>query len=208
MRVLFTFALTLTVGFVVAQNSEQVAVKASFDRYKQAILNDRGEEASECVDSRTIKYYDQMLDLVKNADSAKVNSSSIIDKIMVFSIRHRATRDEILSFDGKSLFVYAIKKGMVSKNSVSNVTISEAMVDGDFAKAQLISQGQAVPIYFHFYREGGNWRINLTSLFPMTNGLFKKMVTDSGQEENEYLFSLLEILTGKRPSEEIWQKAN
>lgn len=208
MKAIFTLTLTLIVSHLFSQSSEEVAVKASFNKYKQSILNDRGEEASECVDSRTIKYYGEMLDLVKNADSVQVNSLSIIDKIMVFSVRHRATRDEVVSLDGKGLFIYAIKKGMISKNSVSDITIHEAMVDGDFAKSQLVSKGQAVPLYFHFYREGGSWKINLTSLFPMTNGLLRKMVTDSGQEENEYLFSLLEALTGKRPGREIWRKIN
>lgn len=54
----------------------------------------------------------------------------------------------------------------------------------------------------------GQWKLDLTSLFPASNLLFKQMVEESGQNENEYLFSLLEMLTGKKPGSEIWQKVN
>jgi hypothetical protein len=36
---------------------------------------------------------------------------------------------------------------------------------------------------------------------------FQKMVDDSGQDENKYLFSLLKMLTAKAQSSEIWKPA-
>jgi hypothetical protein len=40
-----------------AQRNEIDEVKTSFDSYKSAILNDKGEEAVKYVDNRTIEYY-------------------------------------------------------------------------------------------------------------------------------------------------------
>ncbi len=37
---------------------------------------------------------------------------------------------------------------------------------------------------------------------------FKNVVEESGQNENEYLFSVLEMLTGKMPGAEIWIPVN
>jgi len=190
------------------QEKEDKLVKLTFDNYKSAILNDKGEEAVEYVDSRTIKYYDDIIDLVKTADSAKVNSLSLLDKVMVFSVRHRTSKEEILSFDGKRLFVYAIKSGMVGKNSVSNNSIGEVTIDKDFAKGQFIANGQKTPFYFHFYKENGQWKIDLTSVFSISTVAFEKMVADSELGENEYLFSLLEMMTGRKPGQEIWNKVN
>lgn len=45
----------------------------------------------------------------------------------------------------------------------------------------------------------------LASLFPVSEVAIKKMVDDSGQNENEFIFSILKMLTGREPGPEIWQ---
>ena len=198
---IFLILLSLT---LFAQKNEVKAVKTSFENYKEAILNDRGKEAVQFVDSRTMKYYGDLLEHVKLADSTAVEGLSLIDKLMVFTIRHRATKDDILSFDGKGLLVYAIESGMVGKNSVANSSIGDVTIDGSFAKGQYVSNGQKAPFSFHFYKEEENWKVDLTSVFPASTMALKKFVEDSGQPENEFIFSLLEMITGKKPGAEIW----
>lgn len=189
-----------------AQKKEEKAVRKSFDDYKSAILNDKGEEAVNYVDSRTISYYSEILNTTINADSLTVNSLVLMDKLMVLIIRHKTTKEDILSFDGRGLLIYAIDEGMVGKNSVANSIIGEVKIDGDFAKGQLIANEQKTPIYYHFYKEKGEWKIDLTSIFSIGTMAFKKMVDESGQEENEYLYMLLEMSTGKKPSADIWKQ--
>jgi hypothetical protein len=211
-----TDTMTKTINFLVlllvlttscnGQKKEEKSVRDAFYNYKSAILNNKGDEAVRYVDSRTIKYYSDILELAKNADSIQVISLSLLDKLMVFSIRHRTSKEDILSFDGKGLLVYALKSGMVGKNNVANFSVGEVTIVGDFAKGQLIANGQKTPFYFHFYKEEGQWKIDLTSLFSVSTITFKKMVEDSGQNENEYLFSILEMLTGNKPGQEIWEK--
>ena len=190
------------------QKKEEKLVRQSFNNYKSAILNDKGEEAVKFVDSRTIKYYSDILDLIKNADSTKVETLSILNKLMIFSIRHLTSREDILSFDGKSLLVYAIKNGMVGKNSVASNSIGYVTIDNSFAKGQFITNGQKTPFDFHFYKEENQWRIDITSLFTISITALKKIVDDSGLNENEYLFSLLEMMTGNKPNNEIWEPIN
>ncbi len=188
----------------VINKSDEEQVRDCFANYKSSILNDRGEEAVKYVDRRTIKYYQDILDKTKNADSTAINDMNIMDKLMVFSIRHRTPKEEILEFDGKKLLVYAIKEGMVGKNSVMNNEVGDIDIDHDFAKGQLVVSGTPAPMYFHFYKEQENWKINLTSIFPIATQAFQSMADESGEEENEYLFTLLELITGKRPTSQIW----
>jgi len=180
-------------------------VKECFNGYKSAILNDEGKEAVEFADSRTIKYYDEILQKTIYADSAEVHNSNIMDKLMVLTIRHRTSKEDILSFDGKQLFVYAIQEGMIGKNSVANTDLGDIIVDNKFAKGQLVAGGTPAPMHFHFYKEQEEWKIDLTSIFPIANQAFQKMADDSGQDENEYLFLLLELITGETPTNEIWK---
>lgn len=202
--------LLLLVAFfqpVFAQKKDAEAVKKAFENYKSAILNDKGAEAVKFVDSRTIKYYQDVSDWVRSADSSKVENLSLLDKFMVFTVRHRSTREEQLAFNGKSLLVFAINNGMVGKNSVANNTIGEVIIEDNFARAQLVSRGKAAPLYFHFYKEDKQWKLDLTALFALSSTGFKKMIEESEESENDFLFNMLEMITGKRPGAEIWKPA-
>lgn len=207
-KISFVLILLFTITFCFAQTKEENLVRESFNNYKSSILNDKGEEAVRFVDSRTVGYYSEILELVKNAESSQVATLSLLDKLMVFTIRHRASREDIMSFDGKGLLVYAINSGMVGKNSVSNNSVGEVTVNQHFAKGQFIANGQKAPFFFHFYKEDGQWKLDLTALFPVSGMALKKMVEDSGLSESEYIFSLLEVLTGRKPGQEIWRGIN
>lgn len=204
-KILGIVCLLLAVHVSHGQRRQEKGVKKSFDAYKSALLKDKGEEAVKYVDSRTIQYYGNMLEHVKNADSSTVETLSILDKLMVLAIRHRTSKSDILSFEGTSLLVYAITSGMVGKNSVANNSIGEVLIEQDFAKAQLIANGQKAPFYFHFYNEDDLWKIDLTALFPISTVAFQKMADDSGENENDFLFAILENITGNKPGPEIWQ---
>lgn len=190
---------------VYAQQGDEKLIKESFEYYKAAILNDQGLAALNYIDSQTVRYYGNILDLVRNADSAQVANLSIFDKFMVFVIRHRASRMEILMLDGKGLLVYAIQNGMVGKNSVANNTIGSVVIAGSSAKGQLLSRGRKVPVEFVFHKESGTWKIDLTSIFEISGAALQKMADDSGQSANDYLFSMIEMSAGSKPGPQIWR---
>jgi hypothetical protein len=202
----FGILFLLIVGQTVCgQKGEEKLVVKTFEKYKTAILNDKGKDAVKFVDSRTIKYYSDMLELVKTADSTKIETLSILDKLMVFTVRHRTSKEDILSFNVKSFLIYAIESGMVGKNSVANISIGEVTINKNFAKGQLIANGQKAPIFFHFYKEDKQWKVDLTSIFPISMVAFEQMVNESGMKKNEYLFLLLEMISGKKPESKIFR---
>ncbi len=202
--VILLFSLLFVFNNTRAQKSESNLVRKSFEDYKTAILNDEGGQAVQFVDSRTIAYYSKMLDLVKTADSGKVNSLSILDKLMVLAVRHRTGKADILSFDGRALFVHAIKSGMVGKSSVADNSIGEVTINGHFAKGQFLYKGQKTPIFFHFYKEQEQWKVDLTSIFGVSTVAFENMAKESGETENDYILHLLEMISGEKPGSEVW----
>lgn len=198
------FFLIFITPVVYAQQKEEKAVRTAFDSYKSAILNDKGAEAVDYLDSRTVKYYGEMAELARSADSGSVDRLSTQDKFIVLSIRHRANREEVLNFTGESLLVYCLNNGMIGKNSVSKNSIGEVTINEHFASGQLLSNGQKTPLSFHFYKENDSWKIDLTSIFAVTDAAFEQVVAKSGMEENAFLLSTLEQLTGKKPGQEVW----
>lgn len=199
------FVLIFITPVIYAQQQEEEAVRTAFDNYKSAILNDKGTEAVKYLDSRTMQYYGEMAELARSADSGSVNQLSSQDKFIVLSIRHRANREEVLNFTGESLLVYCLNNGMIGKSSVAKNSIGEVTINENFASGQFLSNGQKTPLSFHFYKENGSWKIDLTSIFAVADTAFEQMIAKSGMEENAFLLSLLEQLTRKKPGQEVWQ---
>ncbi|MEM7373153.1 MAG: hypothetical protein AAF587_31305 [Bacteroidota bacterium] len=187
------------------QEEGEDVIRNTFEQYKTAILNDRGEEAFQYVDSRTHAYYNKMAEVSRQADSLAVDSMDLLDKMMVLTIRHRATKEEIQSFDGKRLLIFAIKNGMIDKKSVGYQEIGAVSFEGkEMATGQLRTLGQDTPVYFDFHKEEGNWKVDLTSVFAISGAAMKKMFEESGEDENEMLDLILEMMTGTAPTSAIW----
>lgn len=191
--------------FTFCQQQDDSLVVKAFTQYKQAILNDQGEKAVDYVDTKTIQYYSKVLDWVKNADSASVEKFNILDKLMVLSVRHRTSREDIHKFDGKELLVYAIKSGMVGKSSVMTISIGEVKINGNSAKGQIVSNGQKSPYNFEFNLENNQWKVDLTSIFDISAPAFKRLIQIGGDSENDYLMSVLEMVSNKKPDSSIWK---
>ena len=205
MKKIITVILLIFLSIHCYSQSDKELVLESFQKYKNAILNDKGTLAANLLDSRTVNYYSTILDDVKTADSLEVDSMGIMDKMTVLIMRHSTPKNDLLKFDGKSLLIYAIDNGMVGKNSAVNAELGEVTTHDDFAKAEFLVNGQKTPFFFHFYREDNVWKIDLTHLFSLVSMSFKKMIQGSGENENDFILNLIEISTGKKPTENIWK---
>lgn len=199
LTILFLFILT---NLVVAQENEVGLIRKNFDSYKTFLYNGNGGEAANLVDSHTIKYYDDIIDLVKNADSLKVESLSLLDKIMVLIVRQRVSKENILNFDGKALLIHAINNGMIDKNSAGSLTIGDATVDKNSAKGQLIFNGTESPYFSNFYKENGQWKYDLTSSFSIGIPALQKLEKELG--ERGFINALLNAGNGNKLSQNVW----
>jgi hypothetical protein len=201
--------LTLFIGLffiqVNAQEKAKKAVRNCFTNYKEAILNDKGQEAVEHLSVKTINYYNNILDLSLHADSNKMEELRLMDKFMVLALRHRTPIDKLRSFDGRKTLIFAIEKGMIGKNSVARNEIGEVSIDKNKAEAQAIINNQPTPIQFVFYKENDDWKLDLTSIFSISSKGFEQLIKSQDKSENEYLLYLLELTTSIKVSNDIWK---
>lgn len=194
--------LILTIS-VVAQVSDEALLRKNFDSYKTFYNNGNGEEAVKFVDSRTIKYYDDIAEIIKNADSLKVESLSLLDKTMVLTIRHTVSKENILAFNGKTLLIYTINHGVNDKRTTIGFTIGKVTIDNNSAKGQVTVLGKDSPYFLNFYKEKGDWKFDLTSSFPITFQAMQKLADQLGGP-NKMIFASLKLITGKAPGRDIW----
>lgn len=198
---LFAFITFLSFG----QTADEKAVLASFDAYKEAILASDGKEAVTHVDQNTLAYYSEMLELSISADSSTVDGLGLMDKLMVMTVRHRVPAEEVREMSGRAFFIYAVDEGMVGKNSVMNLEIGEVNIDGNSANGAVVSNGQPAPFGFDFHKENDSWKIDLTSIFGISETAITQMITQQGMTDTEWIFMALEMMTQKKPQPSIWQ---
>lgn len=188
-------------------SKEQDLVHAAFEGYKAAILEDDGNEAVQFLDSKTIQYYSELLEIILNADSAKISSLNIMDKLQTLTVRALVDKEKLRSFDGKQLLAHTIEIGMTSK-SIGGSQLENIVIDKDFAKGQFSASKEEAPIYFSFHKEEGDWKLDLTSIFHLSTTVFHQMIKESGQNENEFILSILKPLVGNTPKNDLWNPIN
>jgi len=93
---------------------------------------------------------------------------------------------------------------MVGKNSVARNEIGTIKRKENKAEAQLVVQGNPTPVSFAFYKENKEWKLDLTSIFPITEKAFQQLIDSSDQSENEFLLNLLMLSTQEAPTQDIW----
>lgn len=195
----FLFILTVT---TFAQKSDEESIRKVHESYSKFAFNDDGEKAVKLLDTRTIKYYDMILEYVKTADSLKVESLSLNDKLTVLLTRYQIPKENILKFNGTSYFIDAINNGEIGKNSVDgSITLGKITVDGKFAKGQLILDGIETSRYAHFYKERGKWKYSLLSIIKTATTLQELSNAIGGEEK---LIAMIFSLNTPYQNKDIW----
>jgi hypothetical protein len=197
--IMFFFILT---NLVVAQENDVELIRKNFDSYKAFLYNSNGVEAANLVDSHTIKYYSNIIELVKDADSLKVESLPLLDKIMVLIVRQKVSAENILKFDGTALLIHAINNGMINKKSEGSFTIGDITVENNFAKTQIIFNGVKSPYFLNFYKESGQWKYDLTSSFPISLPAIEKLTNEIG--ERGFINLMLSYGNRENANQNVW----
>lgn len=182
----------------------KAAVAQCFHQYKNAILEGKGAIAADYVDSKTIGYYDFILEQVKHRDSVGLSDLNLNDRLMILSVRHRINNKNLHTIDGKGLFILSIDNGLISKTSLAGNEIGDVTIEDKKAKAQLLIQGIKTPVFMEFVQEKNKWKLNLTSMFEQTSTSIQKMAKRSKMTENEFMLLMLEKSNNIKPNRTIW----
>jgi hypothetical protein len=203
-KIAFLFLFVLWAPLAFGQNKETKAVRKAFENYKDAVSQSDGKEAANYLNARSFAYYDQIIEWVRKADSAQVDALPILSKLMVFTVRVKVAREDVLKFNGHALFVHAVNAEMLSKKSYNEISIGDVSIDGETAKGDLVIKGEKSDYQLLFNKENGEWKIDLNSYFALSESVFKMLIDRSNQSENDFLLMILEYGTGKKAGREIW----
>jgi len=189
--------------FVVDTDEDKVI--ECYEKYKAAILNDRGIEAIKYIDSKTIDYYSDILDKALYADKDEVTKESLVNKLAILRIRHEIPLVDLRNMNGSSLVVYSINNAWVGKNAIIGLSVRNIKIESDFATANVYKDNKNIGLKYRFYNEEGQWKFNFIFMLELSNLIMKQQLNNLGYEnEDDFIFDMLEAVSGKKVTEEIF----
>ena len=105
----------------------------------------------------------------------------------------------------EQIFTHAVNQGWIGKNSVLDSDIGRLQVFGDNASAEYVKGGSLTPLKYRFTREGGEWKIDLTAVLPMAEQAVSMLIKQQGLDEDAFVISVLESVSGRKVMPSIWR---
>jgi hypothetical protein len=187
-----------------AIQSDEQLVRQTFINYKEAILQQRGQSAVRLISSATLQYYARMRTIALEGLEKEVRQLTPMNKIMVLTLRHRISTDELRATTPETVFILAVNQGWIGKTSVIDSDIGQIRVVHKDASAQYVKGGEPTPLKYRFTKENGEWKIDLTALMPVADQAMSTLIKQEGLDEDKFIISLIESVSGKKVSSSIW----
>jgi hypothetical protein len=185
--------------------SDEEQIRQTFLTYKEAILQQHGQSAVLLVNNATLQYYARMKNLALEGQEKEVRLLTPMNKIMVLSLRHRIPVDDLRAMTPEVVFVHAVNQGWIGKNSVLDSDIGRVQVFGKDASADYLKGGKQTSLKYRFTKEGEKWKIDLTALMPAADQAMSMLIEKEKLDEDKFIISLIETVSGKKVSPLIWR---
>ena len=179
-------------------------VRAAFASYKAAAVGGDGAGAASFVDRTTVAYYDEALRRARRAPEAEVRGLSLVDRLVVLSIRQRIPVAMLRGLDGRRLVASGVREGWIGRQGTEHMELGEVSVKGDVAAAPVLVDGRPSEFAFRFRREPAGWRLDLTSVHPATERALEAAIAQSGVEADRFMETALQQATGRPVDPSIW----
>ena len=180
-------------------------IRECFDRYKEALLNKRGEEAVDLIDSSTLRYYASMKDAALNAKQQEVRNMTLVDKLNVLGFRHQIGAGQLQRLSERELFVSLVDQGWVVPEGFADSGLGQINISGDTADGEFLSGGQGTQFKFRFVKEGGVWRMDLTAQLSTVDQAMRAVFLQTDMREATFIDRMLEKVSGNPVTKDIWE---
>ncbi len=186
-----------------AAGDDESAIKATFNRYKAAVLAKNGKAAVAVVDAKTLAYYARMRRDALRAPKTTVKNMGLMDKLMVLSLRARFGK-KLRGMTARSVFIAAVDQGMVGAGGVRRGAIGNVRVRGSQALATMLHKGRPTPMNWSFIKERGTWRLQLTPLIKLAEPALRQTIKQFKKPEDEVLIMLLKMVNKTPVTPAVW----
>jgi hypothetical protein len=187
------------------QAAPQDDVSATFEAYRAALLATDGEKAAEVVTQGSRDLYRHYANQALTLDHAALNRVHIADRLTIMLLRHSLERERLMQMSGAEIIAHAVTQGWISKEGTAGIRLGNYQVAGDLATGTLLRvDGSETPYKVEFLKEDGDWHLNLKKMLEFARIGIEYAVQQAGMSEDEFILTLLEYSTGRKPDPGIW----
>ncbi|MDX9852179.1 MAG: hypothetical protein RBS81_00130 [Tenuifilaceae bacterium] len=189
-----------------SEEKNKELILETFLEYKKAVVDRRGVDALPYIDNSTVDYYQLTVERACNINSNELRKLSLIDKLLIITIRHKFRASEIKKLTGESLLVWAIDNGFISSAFVKDAGIQGIKINSDSAIANFTYMGHKLPNTCHFIKEDKIWKMKLTALFEYSDKSLKQIANSKNITHREFIFDMLRKTSDTEVNPEIWER--
>lgn len=197
--------ILILLGLPLAAAANPDDVKESFLTYKTAILTSNGEAAAEVVTQDSRDYFRKLADQALTMDWDGLHQIHISDRLYAMLLRHSLERDRLAAMSGSEVVSYAVEKGWIGKEGADQLQLGNYQVEGDVASGTILRpDGGETSFKMEFVKEEGRWLLDLVALMKLTRAAFDYSIQQTGISEDDFVMLMLEEVSGRKPSPDIW----
>jgi hypothetical protein len=183
---------------------KKVSISECFNQYKSAIVEKQGLTAYAKLDASTKTRIQKNIQHARNSKKEAIWNLPFMDKLMILSLRHYFSREQLKTINGEAFFAFAVENNHFGLRSVENFELDKIEENGPSASSSVKQNGKAITFSIFFNRENGAWKINLNSLFKLVSSVMKKSMPPGTQKENDHIINILENGSKKKVEADIW----
>jgi hypothetical protein len=200
--------LILLLTFVFAscfdRKHEQKEIINTWKTYRTAFSNNMGKECSKYIDSESVKYYGNLLTLVKTADSTTVEQLRMDQKLAVLIGRHTIPPSQIIKLNGLTFFESLVQQG--EGGGLSEAPNFEFLsITPTHAEAQIVESNGKRGLKVIFNKENKIWKLNLAYISGQLGKTdWEQAIKETGKTEHEFIYAILELANNIAPTNKVW----
>lgn len=183
-------------------------IRESFAAYKKAVLDAKGADAAEHVDSDSLAYYQRIRNLAFDGLADEVKALPAADKMAVLIARLRVPADELQTMDGRGLLEHAVNQGWIGKQSIERSDLGTIVVEAATATGDLLIDQKETKLTMKFTRSGSDWKLNVPHMTAAAQTAITQTIAESGQDENEFVVNIIAFTAGQEVRDSIWEPRN
>lgn len=188
-----------------AEQIEKDRVYFSFNTFKKAVSNHRGQNAVAMLCESTLDYFDRVRELALYGTKEELDAQPLINRMQILTFRHRVSADQLQTMPTPELLAHAFDQGWMMRNVMRHMGIGAVSVDGSRAFGDVRAAGEPVKgKKLLFCKESDKWRFDLLMIIDHSGEQLEGLVRYQDQEENELLMALLTRTSRVIVPETIW----
>jgi len=189
--------------------SDADMIKSTFDYYQNAVVDNNGKAAADCLDSKTLEWYSKILEMTKESNKSSLEKINFLSKKSVLAIRQEFNKKQINDLNPKTAFAFAVEKSLYDQDFLKGAGFNNLKIENDKAIVALAKDGKGIKDNFlTFKKEGGKWKINFAALINAQDDDATGILVENIPSENAHALKAIKELSDKPIKSYIWKPVN